>query len=173
MGGLMAQEIGLTHPERVLSLSLVATHPGIAHGVFPQEVHDFLAARLGMSPEESREFSIPFNYHPDTPRALIEEDWAIRETGTAGPEGYVAQGGTATWTGWELLPQLSVPTLVVTGAEVRLVVPADSEKIAGAIPGARLVRIEGANHVLTTDRADEVNDLLLGWFSENEAEHER
>ena len=33
MGGLMAQEIALTAPERVRSLCLMATHPGIAHAV--------------------------------------------------------------------------------------------------------------------------------------------
>ena len=167
MGGLMAQELALTSPERVRSLTLMATHPGIAHGVFPPSVHEFLAARFGMDPLESREFSIPFNYHPSTPRELIEEDWAAREAGTAGPEGYAAQGGTALWSGWDRLPTMSVPTLVVTGAQDRLVVPDNSEKIAGAIPDAKLVTVEGANHVLTTDKADEVNALLLSWFADH------
>jgi pimeloyl-ACP methyl ester carboxylesterase len=168
MGGLMAQELGLEHPHRVRSLTLMATHPGIADGVWPQEVHDFLAARLGMSAEERGEFSIPFNYHPSTPRELIEEDWKAREAGTAGPEGYAAQGGTALWSGYERLPSMSVPTLVVHGAQDRLVVPENGERIAARIPDAKHVVIDGANHVFTTDKADEVNALLLSWFAENE-----
>jgi 3-oxoadipate enol-lactonase len=168
MGGLMAQELGLSHPERVQSLTLMATHPGIANAVLPQEVVEFLTTRASMSAEERGEFSIPFNYHPATPRHLIEEDWKAREAGTAGPEGYAAQGGTALWSGRDRLPTMSVPTQVVVGAQDRLVVPANSELIAEAIPDAKLVLVEGANHILTTDQADEVNRLLLSWFAEHE-----
>jgi len=168
MGGLMAQELGLSHPQRVRSLTLLASHPGIANGVFPPEVHEFLAARAGMSADERGEFSIPFNYHPTTPRHLIEEDWKAREAGTAGPEGYAAQGGTALWSGWDRLPSMSVRTLVVHGAQDRLLVPENGEQLAARIPDAKHVAVEGANHVLTTDRADEVNRLLLDWFQENE-----
>lgn len=167
MGGLMAQELGLSHPQRVRSLTLMATHPGIAQGVFPQEVHAFLAARLGMPADERAEFSIPFNFHPATPRHLIEEDWKAREAGTADPVGYAAQGGTALWAGLDRLPGLTVPTLVVHGAQDRLVVPANGELIAAAVPDAKLVLVEGANHLLTTDRAAEVNELLLSWFAEH------
>ncbi len=168
MGGLMAQELGLTHPERVRSLTLMATHPGARSWVLPQDVIDFLTARAGMEAQERGEFSIPFNYHPSTDRVLIEQDWSAREAGTAGPEGYAAQGGTALWDGHDRLPGLRPPTLVVHGAQDRLVVPANGEKIAAAVPGSRLVLVEGANHILTTDRADDVNRLLLSWFAEHE-----
>ena len=169
MGGLMAQELGLAHPDRVLSLTLMATHPGIAQAVMPPEVVEFLTARAAMPADERGEFSVPFNYHPSTPRALIEEDWREREAGTAGPEGYAAQGGTALWSGYDRLPSMTVPTQVVHGAQDRLVVPANGEKIAAAVPDAKLVLVDGANHLLTTDRADEVNELLLAWFAEHDA----
>ena len=169
MGGLMAQEIALSHPERVQSLCLMATHPGLVDGVWPAEMQAFMAARLGMSPEESREFSIPFNYAEGTSRELIEQDWAMRAAGTASPAGYLAQGGTTAWAGLARLPQITAPTLVMAGDKDALVVPANSEKIAAAIPGARLVIVPDANHILTTDQADAVNDLLLDWFAANEA----
>jgi pimeloyl-ACP methyl ester carboxylesterase len=168
MGGLMAQELALSHPDRVQSLVLMATHPGAADGVWPEEVMTFMAARVGMSPEEAREFSIPFNYAETTSRDLVEEDWAVREGGTATPAGYIAQGGTAAWAGLSRLPRVTAPTLVLCGAQDRLCVPANSEKIAAAIPGAELRLVEGANHVLTTDQADLVNRLLLEWFARHE-----
>ncbi|MCU1600890.1 MAG: Lipase/esterase [Frankiales bacterium] len=167
MGGLMAQELGLSHPERVQSLTLMSTHPGIAQAVMPTDVVEFLMARATMPAEERGEFSIPFNYHPSTSRELIAEDWQAREAGTAGPEGYAAQGGTALWSGWDGLPTMSVPTQVVHGAQDRLVVPANGEKIADRLPDAKLVLVEGANHIVTTDKADEVNALLLAWFQDN------
>lgn len=168
MGGLMAQELALSHAERLLSLTLLASHPGMSAGVWPPAVHEFLAARAGMPPEQAREFSIPFNYAATTNRELIEQDWAVREQGTASAEGYAAQGGTALWCRYEELPTVSVPTLVAQGDGDRLVDPGNAEKIAQAIPGARLVFVPGANHILTTDQTGAVNQLLLDWFAENE-----
>jgi len=165
MGGLMAQEIALTHPERVLSLTLLASHPGMPSGIWPEEVTAILAARSSMTPEEAREASIPFNYAAATSRELIEQDWAVRATGTASPTGYTAQFGTAVWTGLDRLPELTSRTLVVCGDADRLVVPANSELLAERIPDAKLVVVPGANHVLTTDQPDVVNALLLDWFA--------
>jgi pimeloyl-ACP methyl ester carboxylesterase len=122
-----------------------------------------------MPADERAEFSIPFNYHPDTPRELIEEDWKARADGTAGVEGYAAQAGTALWDGFDRLATISTPTLVMQGAQDRLVVGENAELLAKEIADARLVVVEGANHVLTTDQADEVNRLLLEWFAEVEA----
>lgn len=166
MGGLMAQELAISHPERVGSLCLVATHPGTSDGVWPQEVHEFLAARAGMPPLEQREFSIPFNYAPTTPRERIEEDWAVREKGTL-PDGQAAQAGTALWAGLSRLPQVAAPTLVVRGELDRLVAAGNAELIAGAIPGAELLTIPGANHVLTTDQPERVNEALLDFFAKH------
>lgn len=168
MGGLMAQELALSHPERLLSLTLLASHPGTAAGVWPQEVHEFLAARAGMQQLEAREFSLPFNYAPTTSRERIEQDWAVRESGTASPEATAAQGGTALWCRYDELPSVTVPTLVAQGDIDRLVDPGNAEKLAVAIPGAELVMIPGANHILTTDQTDAVNQLLLDWFARHE-----
>ena len=78
MGGLMAQEIALTAPERVRSLCLLATHPGIAHAVMNPEAMAILGKRGELTPQEAAEASVPFNYAPSTPRGRIEEDWAVR-----------------------------------------------------------------------------------------------
>jgi len=47
----------------------------------------------------------------------------------------------------------------------RLVVPVNGAKIADRVPGAKLVLVPNANHVLTTDQTDVVNQLLLEWFA--------
>lgn len=170
MGGLMAQQLALECPQRWMSLTLMATHPGLANAVFPPEVLSFVfESRTTMTVEQAREASIPYNYAPETPRAEIERDWAVRAAGSALPEAYTAQStGTATWSRFEELGGIATPTQVLHGAQDRLVVRENADLVAGRIPDAKLVLVDGANHLLTTDRADEVNRLLLEWFAEHE-----
>lgn len=47
----------------------------------------------------------------------------------------------------EMLEQIRVPTLIIVGNQDALTPPADSELMASKIPGAKLVRIEGAAHL--------------------------
>lgn len=56
-----------------------------------------------------------------------------------------------------LLPQIAVPTLIVVGEEDSVTPPKDAERMAGAIPNARLVRIAGAAHLPNVEQAEEVN----------------
>ncbi|WAU82872.1 alpha/beta fold hydrolase [Streptomyces sp. Qhu-G9] len=52
------------------------------------------------------------------------------------------------------LPKVSAPTLVVAPTGDRLVLPESSYRLAAGIPGARLIELPGAAHVLNTaDRA--------------------
>ncbi len=166
MGGLIAQEIAFSAPERVRSLCLMATHAGAAHAVWDPEALAVLGARGQMTAEQAAEASIPFNYAPATPRARIEQDWAVRMPLAATQEGYVAQiTGTSLWSGLERLPSLQPPTLVVHGALDRLVPPANGDMIAAAVPSAEQVVVDGANHLLTTDQPEQVEALLLAWLA--------
>lgn len=165
MGGLLAQELAVTAPERVRSLCLVATHPGIAHAVIDPEVLAFVTAgRSEMTPQQAAEASIPFNYAPGTPRERIEQDWAVRFPLACSPQGYAAQvQGTLPWTRFDDLPQLHVPTLVVHGELDRLVLPDNGRLLAERIPGAELTVVPDANHVLMTDQPEQVGALLRDW----------
>jgi pyruvate dehydrogenase E2 component (dihydrolipoamide acetyltransferase) len=58
------------------------------------------------------------------------------------------------------LAQLSMPTLVIAGAEDVLVSGFHAERVASTIPGARLEVLEGAGHAVTIERADRVNELI-------------
>jgi 3-oxoadipate enol-lactonase len=165
MGGLIAQEVALTQPGRVRSLVLLATHAGLPHATFLPEAVEMLQKRATMTADEAAEASIPFNYAPRTPRSLIEQDWAVRLPLAATTAGYVAQAtGGVTWTSLERLPDLKAPLLVVHGEGDLLVPLANGQLIAQTVPGAELVVVAGANHVLTTDKADEVNALVLAWL---------
>jgi pimeloyl-ACP methyl ester carboxylesterase len=168
MGGLMAQELALTVPERVRSLCLMATHPGISHAVVNPDAMEMLMKRGEMTPEAAAEASIPFNYAPSTSRERIEEDWAVRFPVAATNAGYMAQAmGTSQWAGFDRIPGITTPTLVLHGELDRLVPLANGEILAGRIPGAELVTVPGGNHVLTTDEPEQVAKILLDWLDRN------
>jgi pimeloyl-ACP methyl ester carboxylesterase len=165
MGGLIAQELALTAPDRVLSLCLAATHPGIAHAVMNPEAVQMLMKRGEMTPAEAAEASVPFNYAPTTPRERIEEDWAIRMPLAATNEGYLAQAaGTSQWDGYDRIPGIAARTLVLHGELDTLVPLANGRAIAQRIPGAELVVVPDANHVLMTDQTEQVGKVLLDWL---------
>jgi len=168
MGGLIAQEMVLTAPERVRSLCLIATHPGIAHAVMNPEATAMLMRRAQMTPQEAAEASIPYNYAPGTPRERIEEDWAVRFPLAASNQGYLAQVvGSSQWDGYDRIVGITAPTLVVQGELDALVPPENGRTIAGRIPRAELVMIPNANHLLMTDQPEHVSKVLVEWLDRN------
>ena len=63
-----------------------------------------------------------------------------------------------------LLREISIPTLVVVGERDVLTPPADSEAMATANPGARLVTIPGAGHLTPMERPKAVSQALAEFF---------
>ena len=55
---------------------------------------------------------------------------------------------------------LSIPALIICGAEDRFTPVKYSQYLAGSIPGAGLVLIEGAGHMVMIERPDEVNKAI-------------
>ena len=162
MGGLIAQEIVLTAPERVRSLCLIATHPGIAHAVMNPQAMAMLTQRGQMTPQEAAEASIPYNYAPETPRERIEEDWAVRFPLAASNEGYLAQVvGSSRWDGYSRMEGITAPTLVVAGAEDPALPPQHQQAIAERIPGAELLTVSPGAHLATLERTLEITGALL------------
>ncbi|GAC1610959.1 MAG: alpha/beta hydrolase [Mycobacteriales bacterium] len=165
MGGLIAQELALTWPQRVRSLVLACTHPGIAHAVMNPDALAMLSNRGAMTAEQAAEASIPFNYAPSTPRSRIEQDWAVRLPLATTPTGYLAQAqGTMVWNGLPRIERLQVPTLVLHGELDRLVPVENGRLLAAHIPGAELVTIPAANHLFFSDQPEKTAEILTDWL---------
>lgn len=56
-----------------------------------------------------------------------------------------------------LLPQINVPTLVVAGADDRLIPVSSSQLIANGITGAKLAIVPGAGHLVPLEKPNEFN----------------
>jgi 3-oxoadipate enol-lactonase len=65
----------------------------------------------------------------------------------------------------EALRRVTLPTMVIVGAEDTAQPVRESEHIASAIPGARLMVIPGAAHISTEERPKEVNTVLGEFLS--------
>lgn len=168
MGGMIAQEFALQYPKRVLSLILGCTSPGGPNVVRAEPAaNDALRARATMTMEEAEQAFIPFLYDASTPRAVVDEDLAKRRACYPTVEGYTAQlQGIFTWQAYDRLPQITAPTLVIHGANDRLVPPGNGQLIASRIPGARLVIIPAANHLFTTDQPAAAHAAILQFLAE-------
>jgi 3-oxoadipate enol-lactonase len=169
MGGMIAQEIALRYPDRVGALVLGATTAGGASSTAPDpEVLAFLARRAVLPEEEGRWASVPYVYSVRTRSEgghRIGEDFAHRRSYAFHPDGYRAQLAAALrHDAGARLGAITAPTLVVHGAEDRMVPPENGRTLAAAIPGAESLRLDDAAHLYTTDDpgADEaVLEFLL------------
>jgi pimeloyl-ACP methyl ester carboxylesterase len=158
-GGMVAQELALTHPGRVRSLVLGCTHPGHAHVVRSAE-------RAPKDRPWELLYSPGFSEaHPEH----VAEDLAAgsRQQPHARRRQWEAVQG---WDAHERLPEIDAPTLVIHGAEDRMVHPENARMLAERIPGARLALIEGAGHVYHSERAEEADRLVLEFVERVEAE---
>jgi pimeloyl-ACP methyl ester carboxylesterase len=173
LGGMVAQQLALRHPERVQSLVLGATHSGGPQTVRPDgDVLAFLRHRLAMRHEEGAWGSVPFNYsdraraeHPER----VAEDIAQRLDHPFPLQAYRAQ----MWAGVlhdcsDRLDQIAAPTLVVHGRDDRMVPVENGRFLAERIPDATLVELAGTGHLYPTE-APEVDERIAAFMLERSA----
>ena len=167
MGGMIAQEFALQYPTRVRSLILGCTAAGGPTAVRAEpEVTELLLNRGSMTPEEAALASIPYIYDHGTPRRRIDDDLEIRRPWFARPEAYMAQlQGILAWEAYSRLPQIKAPTLVIHGENDRLVHLENGELIASRIPGAKLVTLPNASHILPTDQSAACHAAILEFLA--------
>lgn len=169
-GGTLAASAALSHPEQVQGLVLVS--PAIyTGGGSPGWIRPLLRApqldRLGpwiarRLADRGRDF-LEKAYHD--PSSIAAEDW----------EGYRRPLRVEGWDRalWEYIrasrppdlaskvDQVRVPTLVITGDDDRVVPTAESIRLAGEIPGAALVVLEGCGHLPQEECPEGFLDAVL------------
>jgi pimeloyl-ACP methyl ester carboxylesterase len=165
MGGMIAQELALRHPERVRALVLGATTAGGPKQTLPEtEVLDFLRRRPSLPAEEAAWASVPYVYSRATREkhmARISEDIIQRLRFPPGRDGYLAQAGAARWHNTNgRLGSIHAPTLVLHGTEDQIVPRANGELLVESIPNARLEILEDAGHLYPTDAPEAAHTVL-------------
>jgi pimeloyl-ACP methyl ester carboxylesterase len=155
LGGMIAQELALTHPERVRALVLAATHAGLAHVVPVDARAPTDRPHLALY---SRRFA---EEHPEHVAEDLRVGSRTPQRPHAGRRQWDAMQG---FDAYDRLPRLRTPTLVLHGTEDRLVSPGNARVLAERIPGAELVMLEGAGHVYHSEQADAADAVVLGFL---------
>ena len=166
LGGMIAQEVALRHPDRVRALVLGATTAGGANLVPADEaVNAFVRLRAQMTAEHAVWASVPINYAERTRREggdRIAGDIAQRLRFPVEAEYYSAQLAAA-HSHDARVEDIRASTLVVHGEEDVLIKPANGERLAALIPGAELSMWPGAAHLYFTDEP-EVDRFVAAWL---------
>jgi len=161
MGGRIARNVALAHPQRVRTLTLANTSPGF-DALSPEEVIRFVDERRHRSAESARRL-LGSRAHAGAHDALLASFHALRnESYLKTLEASVAQDRAAP------LERIAVPTLVITGDEDRVYPPELTERMARRIPGAKLVVLEACGHLSNLEQPERFNEVLLEFLTQQE-----
>jgi 3-oxoadipate enol-lactonase len=173
MGGVIAQIIGVMHPERVRSLTLACT--SCRHHDWRRELFAEWAVAVGehgmgalveddgmrwlIGPRLHRRFGVFVNV---LARVLMQTP----------PHAFIAQVDAILNARDELrmeLPSITVPTLVITGSQDTLTPLGDAEELAELIPASQLYVLRGAAHGLMAEAPNAFNDVVVRFLDDVDA----
>jgi pimeloyl-ACP methyl ester carboxylesterase len=180
MGGVAIQLFCLRHPEiakeRVAGIVLLSTLSRTALSGSPRllRILDRLASAgpdatgiLGFSNLGLLIARIGFGRHPQPSHVELTRQMILACTTETRR---TAAGPLFSLELSDELPRIAVPTLVLCGTNDVLTPPAESRRIASLIPGARLEMLEGAGHMAMLEQAERVDELIVDFAREVQAE---
>jgi pimeloyl-ACP methyl ester carboxylesterase len=164
MGGMIAQELAINYPQRVTKLVLACTYASQ-----DETSGDTLeqAKFLQLTPEKkiSAMVGLAFNkpLYRFTFALLARVQTKFMRTsdtvGIAGQSEACRKHNTL-----ERLSLITAHTLVIVGTGDRIIKPVSSEVIAGKIPNAKLVRVEGGSHYFSFEMKSVFNREVLNFL---------
>lgn len=166
LGGFVAQTLALRHPMAVDRLILIASGlGGPAHQPPDGEVQAYFQSWAGMEHRQRLERGFALSLHP---RFVAEQPQRL----AAAMEAAKPQKPEAVWrqtlaamafdhsqAGFSIVQ----PTLVLHGAEDRIMVPENGRRLARTLPHAQLVLIEEAGHLCILDQAAATAQHMLAF----------
>jgi len=170
MGGMIAQELALTYPDRVRSLQLHCT-TARPDAYLLKTGRTWVQMRAALSREEfSRALTLwlfaprTFVERPAFIEALVQD--ALANPYPASPTGYRRQGeAAAAHDTWDRLGLIRCPTLITVGTEDLVTGPRFARVLRDRIPRAELVTFEGTAHAHFLEAAQEFTQLCLDFLA--------
>jgi pimeloyl-ACP methyl ester carboxylesterase len=168
MGAAIAIELAIAHPDVVKALVLIT--PAVEKDARLEAVlRSWIEFELPQSEARIRSMLPWFlsrNFLGEAPKREAAAQ-ALRAMAGRTPLPVLRHHARAfgAWLGTRVgeLGRISVPTLVIAGAEDLLIPLPQAEHVAGSIPGARLEVLDGAGHAVAIEGAERVNELIAGF----------
>jgi 3-oxoadipate enol-lactonase len=155
LGGMVAQELALAHPERVDRLVLACTTPGgpKAHPM-PQQTVALMAEAGTLEPAVAL-------------RRFVENALAPKTVTAQSPVAWAAQAAAGmTFDAYDRLGGLRAPTLVQHGGEDAVVDPRNGDLLAELVPAARLDPFPGTGHLFFWEEPERFVTSLTAFLEE-------
>lgn len=169
MGGMIAQELAIAHPDRVSGLVLACTHPGGPGQIRPTAaVEELFKEMVYVGSPQSKVDAAPVLFDPDTLAHRPETARKYAEVSLkhpAGPEILTRQWlAVQAHDAYDRLSKIKASTLVLTGDADVLIPPGNSKILARRIPKARLNIIPGGGHQILVEQPEACNQAVLTFF---------
>lgn len=163
-GGVIATQVAVRYPTRVRSLALADSTRG--SGTSPERAAAMRARVADLAELGAERFAatraprlVSPGCNPVVADGVRTEMARVRLPGYRGAAEFMAATDTT-----DLLPGITVPTLVLVGEHDRVTGVPESQLLAGAIPEARFTLVPGAGHAALTERPAEVAAAMLDFW---------
>jgi 3-oxoadipate enol-lactonase len=149
LGGMVAQELALAHPEQIDRLVLACTTPGgVGSFPMPPRTVSLMLEAPAMPPEQALRKFAENALGEGGSEELIGRIVAYRTANPPDLGGWQSQAAAgALHDAFDRLGEIKAPTLVIHGTEDAVVDPRNAELLAERIPGARLEPLRGCGHL--------------------------
>ncbi len=169
MGGYVALAFAHKYPDRVAGLMFAATRagPDSTEGKAGREKAVTLAQESGpgaIADTMLPKMMSPKTYHTNPELVLSVYDM-MKTTSVTGIVGDLL-GMKERPDSTAFLPEIQKPTLLLYGADDQIIPQAEMESMTTAIPGAQLVIIPDAGHLLNMEQPDEFNQSVRAFLME-------
>lgn len=176
MGGMVAQEYLRDRANRITSICLYATSPGLAQPETPEAARAaeerariFMERRIGpldrgMTMREMAESMLDQVLAAGAPQSARTA--AIESISSVPPDVYRdSMRCILSFDGTRIVPKIDRPTLVIAGSEDRTMTPSVVEAMARQIRGARYEVIPGVGHLANLEDPPAFNRVLSDFLT--------
>jgi 3-oxoadipate enol-lactonase len=165
MGGMIAQELALAHPELIRTLTLGCTYcgGGDADLTSPQVLQQLTEAMLSGDRMRALRTGFEVNFSPAAreQRELFELFLAIAtERAVAVPVIIAQMQACMAHDTSARLSRVRMPTLVIHGTEDQMLPVGNGRMIASRIPGSRLEILDGVGHLFFWEQPERSAELV-------------
>jgi len=160
LGGMIAMELALLAPDRVVGLGLIGTTATLYSQMWDDRI-----AKVRAEGMDSIADAVMSRFL--SPEAPAEYTGTIRRTlCTTDPQGYAGAGAAIRDMAlMERLPQIAAPTVVIIGArDISTPLAGNGDKLLELIPGATIAHTDGA-HVMPVEDPEGVAQILIAAFA--------